>query len=65
MFLGIEAVKQLADRKMEKSEAELEEFDEEINRKCNRLLEISRQLEFIASKLSQTSQKWKSFPKVI
>ena len=65
MFLGVEAVKQPADRKMEKSEAELEEFDEEINRKCNRLLEISRQLKHIASKLSQTSQKWKSFPKVI
>ena len=52
LFLGVEDVKQPADRKMEKSEAELEEFDEEINRKCNSLLEISRKLKFIVTNIS-------------
>ena len=64
LFLGIDLVKQLADQKMEKSEDDIDEFDENINQKCNRLLEISRQMKFIASKVKQASGKWEAFPKV-
>ena len=49
---------------MEKSEDEIEEFDESLNQKCNRLLEISRQMKFIASKVKHASGKWEAFPKV-
>ena len=64
VFLGIDLVKQLADQKMEKSEDEIEEFDENLNQKCNKLLEISRQMKFIASNVKHASCKWEGFPKV-
>jgi len=59
--LGVDVVKSIANRKMNIDD-ELNKFDEKVNEKCNRALDLAEQMKSAALGLKETSNKFRSMP---
>ena len=60
-YLGIDVVKSVANRKMELDD-QINDFDEKVNQKCNRVLELAEQMLRLSLGLKETANRWKSMP---